>query len=270
MPRPVLVRTLLIVVAAALPPAGAIAILFLHPLPIGLPLALIVGAIAWCALGIVVAHHLLPTWDRWLRAQRRRYRGERIACLTFDDGPEEPWTAELLDRLREAQVRATFFLLGEKAQRHPALVARIAREGHAIGNHGMHHRILALRGAPAIRAEIDDAAAAIEAAGGGRPAHVRAPHGFTSPALRRVLRERGLALVPWTKGVWDTDGADRETLLARFAKRFDDLEILLLHDGLDAALTSRDRRATVAALPAIVAEYRRRGYRFATIPELDE
>ncbi len=77
-----------------------------------------------------------------------------------------------------------------------------------------------------------------------------------------------MQLVPWTKGIWDTDGADPELLLKRFSKKFQRLEILLLHDGIGQASANETRSSTVQALPEIIEKYRKSEYEFRLIGDL--
>jgi len=78
----------------------------------------------------------------------------------------------------------------------------------------------------------------------------------------------GLTLIPWTKGIWDTDMPPADELIRRVSKKFEPLEILLLHDGIDNRKIPQNRDSMVAALPKIIEEYRKRGYTFMTISEL--
>lgn len=268
MPKKVLLKTLVILLPMALLPIAALNYVLSIPAPAWLRIAISVMAITWIGFGIYALYLLWPRWDGWLSSLRRKHRGKKIAALTFDDGPDEPWTRQILDILRQEGILATFFVLGEKAKSSPEMVQLIASEGHDVGNHTMSHRILAHRGAGFARQEIARASEAIAGACGQRPVLFRAPHGFKSPSIRQVLEEQGLKLIPWTKGLWETDGAKKSTLLKRFRKRFSKLEILLLHDGADSALTLKSRKATVEVLPDIIKEYRRLGYQFMSIGEL--
>jgi peptidoglycan/xylan/chitin deacetylase (PgdA/CDA1 family) len=161
-------------------------------------------------------------------------------------------------------VRATFFVVGEAARRHPALVRRMVDEGHTIGSHTDSHRKLAWLSAASIARELDGAADAIVAAGAPSPAWFRAPHGFKSPFLPAALRRRGLHLVAWTHGVWDTDCPGAEVIAERAISCLDDGEILLLHDGTLGA----DRSQTAQAVARIVKTAQERGITLVSVPEM--
>lgn len=191
---------------------------------------------------------------------------DRAVALTFDDGPNPDATPRILDVLRESQVSATFFLLGKHVERWPQLARRIADEGHAIGNHGYHHRKLHLRGPGYTRVDLCLGTEVIlRATGQGPPKHFRAPHGFRSPWVNAIARELGQRAVGWTLGVWDTDRPGAEAIAERVRRGVRPGSILLLHDG-DAYDPEGDRTQTADALSQVIRELRSRGYRFALLP----
>ncbi len=227
-----------------------------------------IAALSWIVAGVIVARVLIPQWDPVLQRMQRRHRGEQLVALTFDDGPDEPWTERILDILKAESVAATFFVLANKARAHPELVRRMIDDGHEVGNHTVSHRILAHRSRAAIEGELTSAQKALASITGARPHLFRAPHGFMTARVRHICQELGLTPIPWTRGLWDTDGADASMIIARLGENLGDPEILLLHDGLDEGLTCQSREATVAALSNIIRRYRDRGYRFVRISTL--
>ena len=225
-------------------------------------------AIIWTSIGIYVIYLLIPKWSGWLKLTRIRCNGKKVVALTFDDGPDKEWTSQILDILKRENIPATFFILGSKAANEREVVARIAAGGHDIGNHTTSHEILTMRSPKFIKSEVEQTNKTIENITGKKPTFFRSPHGFKSPFLGIILKRNNLKLIPWTKGIWDSDGGQANVLFERFSKFFDPLEILLLHDGVDHALTSGGRKATVEVLPRIIEEYRRRNYHFVKIGEL--
>lgn len=190
----------------------------------------------------------------------------REVTLTFDDGPTVPYTAQILDVLREHGVKATFFVCGAAAERHPELVRRIAAEGHEIGNHTYSHPYLHLQSRELIAAEIDRTQAVLERIVGRRPTMFRPPFGVRWFPLWPLLKERGLTMMLWTDR--GHDGAlDAAGVVARSLRRLRPGSIILLHDGYEAA-ASGDRSATVAALPSIIQGARAKGLTFAPLPTL--
>ncbi|MFI5246340.1 MAG: polysaccharide deacetylase family protein, partial [Gemmatimonadales bacterium] len=189
----------------------------------------------------------------------------RVA-LTFDDGPSMD-TPAVLAALEREGIRATFFILGRHAEQHPQLVRSIALAGHEIGNHTWSHRVLALARPGQLAAEIDRTQQLLARLCLRAPRLFRAPRGYQGPLVRAALRRRGLALIGWTRGAWDSERRAATDIAALAAAKPRDGDILLLHDGAGTPGEQR-RDRTAEAIPLIVREYRRRGFRFVTVPEL--
>ncbi|WP_327227876.1 polysaccharide deacetylase family protein [Streptomyces platensis] len=183
----------------------------------------------------------------------------RCIALTFDAGPGKD-TPELLDLLKKEQVPATFFLLGEDhVLKHPKTVRRMATEGHELANHTWSHRILTDLDAEGIRTELARTQDAIERVTGRKPTLMRPPQGRTDREVVRVSRELGLAQVLWSATAKDYSTTDSALITRRILDAADRDGIILLHDIYDG---------TVPAVPGIIAELKRRGYTFVTVPQL--
>jgi peptidoglycan/xylan/chitin deacetylase (PgdA/CDA1 family) len=151
-------------------------------------------------------------------------------ALTFDDGPDPQVTPRVLDLLDRYQARATFFVIGAKAARHPELVRELAARGHTLGNHSQTHPpFLMLQGKRAIAREVALAQAAIRAAGA-EPLAFRPPVGITSPDLWRVLAGQGLACVNFSCRARDLGNRRVPGLAGRMLATVRAGDILLLHD----------------------------------------
>ena len=193
---------------------------------------------------------------------------EPAAALTFDDGPDPETTPRLLDLLRQHGARATFFLIGKRVARYPELVARIAAEGHAIGNHSWDHP--ALPGLPG--AEVADqlrrTTAAIVAACAAAPALMRPPYGDQSFASYLAARRLGLGVVAWSVVGADWSDDKGATIAARILDGLHPGAIVLLHDSLASWGEDRfrDRAPTLAAVEAVLTA--KADWRFVTVPEL--
>jgi peptidoglycan-N-acetylglucosamine deacetylase len=198
------------------------------------------------------------------RSLRRGPRDARAVALTFDDGPSDD-TPAVLAALDRAGVRATFFVLGEAAARRPDLVRAIAAQGHLVALHGHTHAKLLAVGPGRVATELDRCAAAIRAAGVEPAPLFRAPHGFRGPFLGPALRRRGLTLVGWTRGVFDTARPGPDVIAARACAGMRGGEILLLHDGCGTAGIDPRREQTAAAVPEIVRRWREAGFTFVTV-----
>ncbi len=199
---------------------------------------------------------------------RKGRRDRRQVALTFDDGPG-PDTTAVLDALDLAGVKATFFVLGAAVREWPALVREVVRRGHLVALHGYSHRKLHLAGPQTIADELDRGRDAIRAAGVEPAPFFRAPHGFKGPLVGRALRRRGLRLVGWTRGVWDTERPGAEVIAERACARPKGGEILLLHDGCGTPGLDPRRDQTAAAIPEIARRWRAAGFEFVTVDALE-
>jgi peptidoglycan/xylan/chitin deacetylase (PgdA/CDA1 family)/uncharacterized membrane protein YbhN (UPF0104 family) len=190
------------------------------------------------------------------------------AAITFDDGPSAEYTPRILDELREARVRATFFVLGRHVRAHPDIARRIVEEGHELASHGDDHSLLTFEGPRDIARQLRALDEAVVAATGSAPAPLfRAPHGFRSPFLVPVARRLGYRVVGWTAGVWDTAKPGIDRIVDRSVSKLHPGAILLLHDA-DGSGSGDDRSQTVAALPGIIAAGKDQGLEFVTVSEL--
>jgi peptidoglycan/xylan/chitin deacetylase (PgdA/CDA1 family) len=182
-------------------------------------------------------------------------------ALTFDDGPNPKWTPRLLDVLAEHEVKATFFMLGSRAQAEPQLVRRIAAEGHLIGNHSWSHPNLARTGARRVCDELARTTEMLKQITGEGVKYFRPPFGARRPVVFRIARELGLRVVMWNAMTSDWSEPSAERIAGRLAEKIERLgrrgraANIVLHDGghLEQGV---DRGASVAAAGMLVARYR--------------
>jgi uncharacterized protein (TIRG00374 family) len=189
-----------------------------------------------------------------------------VVALTFDDGPSAETTPRILDALRREGVRATFFVLGKHAERHPEIVERIVREGHELGSHGYDHGILAFAGPAEVHRQLHRTERILRGAGAPPPRVFRAPHGFRSPFVTRTARRLGYRTCAWSAGVFDTARPGAHVIVERSARALRPGAVLLLHDA--DGWGDDDRSQTADALPAIIDAARHRGLGFATMSEM--
>ena len=199
-------------------------------------------------------------------------------ALTFDDGPNPPYTDRILDVLRQERVRATFFVVGRAAAAYPRTLARIARDGHEIGNHTWDHPHMIVESRATMRAELLRTDAAIARVTGKRPTLMRPPFGARDFAVIGEAAKLGYRVVMWSVPLpkdWEQPGD--ATIARRVIERVEDGSIIVLHDGNRGILCGRDRHTTahdcdrtqeVAATREIVDALHARGYRFVTVPQL--
>ena len=230
-----------------------------------------VAALA-CAAVVLVGAGIYDAFGPRSNAFGRTYWSgdtqQKVVALTFDDGPNEPYTSRVLDILRREHVRATFFLIGRNVRRFPGSVARIVREGHVVGNHSDSHPVgFALESQPQLRREVDDAEESIHLAGGIYPSLFRPPQGLRSPWLMSVLGADSLVAVTWDDAPRDWDPHPAAELVRRTLRQVHPGAIILLHDGMNLTHEA-DQSETVKALPRIIDALRAQGYQFRTVPEL--
>jgi len=192
--------------------------------------------------------------------------GKRVS-LTFDDGPAEPFTRQVLDILREHQVPATFFVCGKNVEKHPDMLRRIVAEGHEVGNHTYSHLFVYFKSRRRMAEEIDRTQAVIEGVVGFRPNVFRPPYGARWFGLVPTLLQRGMHLILWSATGYDWK-KDVQGITESALRELKPGAVILLHDGRDTRPAAEiDRSRTVAALPAIIAGARQQGYTFAPLKE---
>jgi peptidoglycan-N-acetylglucosamine deacetylase len=180
-----------------------------------------------------------------------------IVRLTFDDGPVRANTPRVLDVLRKFRVKATFFVIGERARRHPRLVKREYREGHSVQNHTYTHPDLITLGNAEIRRELRATNRAIRAAGVPRPYRFRPPHGHTNARVRGLGVSLGLIQTLWNVDPHDWESPPASEICRRVVTNVRAGSIVLLHDGSGSN--------TVEALPCIIKRLRAQGYGFGEL-----
>ena len=180
--------------------------------------------------------------------------GEKYVALTFDDGPRRGTTERLLDGLKERGAKATFFLIGQQIEDNAALVARMAEEGHQIGNHTWSHQRLDGILPDEAAQEVARTEAALEALLGGGEYWLRPPYGQVAEGV-----ELGVPMVKWSVDPRDWESRDAEKVTRAILDCVEPNSIILLHDiystSVDAALRVVDR-------------LQEEGYWFVTVEEL--
>lgn len=193
--------------------------------------------------------------------------GQKVLALTFDDGPNDPWTLRLLDVLARHQVPATFFMVGRYVRQRPEIARAVAQAGHAIGNHTFSHCNLIFASPAKLRQELEETSDAIEQATGERPFLFRPPFGGRRPGTFPVVREHKMVPVMWRVTCFDWSAKSHEDILRHARRQIAGGEVVLLHDGGHLRL-GEDRSATLRAVDELIAEYKDRGFTFLTVPEM--
>jgi peptidoglycan-N-acetylglucosamine deacetylase len=173
-------------------------------------------------------------------------------AITIDDGPDPEVTSRVLDLLDEHHARATFFCIGERVDRHPALARAIVARQHEIGNHTYRHLMhFSLLGPRGVATEIARAQEAIGAATGEVARFFRAPAGLRNPFLEPALTRANLQLVSWTRRGFDTVNGSAGRVLESLTRHLQGGDILLLHDG-HAARTASGSPVILEVLPRLL------------------
>jgi peptidoglycan/xylan/chitin deacetylase (PgdA/CDA1 family) len=187
-----------------------------------------------------------------------------LVALTFDDGPTARYTDEVLAILREHDVKATFFVVGEALERSPAECQKLVAEGHELGNHSYSHPRLVLQPYSFIREEIEKTDALIRACGQQGEIHFRSPNGKKLILLPYYLARTGRKNIFWDVEAesYRDIAADAEQIVEHVLAETRPGSIILLHVMYESRAESR------AALPGIIQGLKAKGYRFVTVSEL--
>lgn len=190
--------------------------------------------------------------------------GEKVLYLTFDAGYENGCTAKILDTLKEKQVPAAFFLVGNYIQRSPDLVRRMVAEGHTVGNHTMHHYDMSrLSDKAAFSRELTDLEALYkETVGQELPKYYRPPQGIYSEENLKMAQELGYKTLFWSLAYVDWNNDAQPTKEAAFAKL-----LPRTHNGAVVLLHSTSK-TNAEILGELIDKWKAMGYRFGTLEEL--
>jgi peptidoglycan-N-acetylglucosamine deacetylase len=195
--------------------------------------------------------------------------GSRQLALTFDDGPNDPWTPRLLEVLDHQQIRATFFLIGRFVAQRPDIARQIAAAGHVIGNHTYDHPNLIFAGTREVESQVRRCAEALQQAVGGHSNLFRPPYGGRTPQALRTVRRCGLVPVLWSVSGGDWDAQSAAQIENKVMGSVEGGDVILLHDGGHRHL-GVDRAFTVDAVEQLILRCRDQGFTFVTVPEMME
>jgi peptidoglycan/xylan/chitin deacetylase (PgdA/CDA1 family) len=183
-----------------------------------------------------------------------------FVAMTFDDGPSAENTPRLLDMLKERDIKATFFMIGENAARYPDIVRRVAAEGHEIGNHSWSHPLLAKMTDAEVREQLQKTQDAISQAGGGVPRLLRPPYGgFTERQRRWANAVFGFKIVFWSVDPLDWKIRNTAHVESEIIKQTKPGAIILAHDI---------HKTSVDAMPVTLDTLLSEGFKFVTVSQL--
>lgn len=184
----------------------------------------------------------------------------RQIAISFDDGPAQAHTAEILQVLRHYQVPAAFFCIGKNIAGKEALLQQMANGGHIIGNHSYsHHFWFDMFSTKQMLADVQQMSEAVKNAVGLQPLLFRPPYGVTTPRMRKVMDRTGYKAIGWNIRSLDTVIKEEEKLLERITRQLQPGAVVLLHDTC---------AGTLAVLPRFIEAARSKGYEFVRIDKL--
>lgn len=222
------------------------------------------GYVALSTLGVLV-----PQLEMYGDVVSSFAPGRKCVALTFDDGPHPVTTTAVLDLLESRGQRATFFVIGEKAEQYPDIVRRIHGGGHTLGLHGFTHaRLYSFKAPRAVRDDIVRTQDAVERICGVRPTLFRPPVGYVSHRTAAGARAAGVKIVIWSvRGLDGLGSTSHARVVRRIARKLEDGAIVMLHD---AAEREHFEPAGVGALPEILDLLERAGLQSRGLGELLE
>lgn len=192
---------------------------------------------------------------------------KRLVAMTFDDGPNEPYTTQIAEYLHKKQISGTFFLVGECLKRYPKTAAKLVKLGHVIGNHSTSHRFGASLSTNAYQQEIESTQNLIYSQIRKRPLLFRPPWLLRTPGFLNRLLQHGLSVV---SGEFchplEVAGINAKSIAKLAVLQTKPGTILIFHDG-DNGKTG-NRLQTVEALKLVVTELQRLNYLFVSVDEL--
>jgi len=216
--------------------------------------------------GILSYGYFFPASDVFGKTYAQAVTTQKVIALSFDDGPNEPYTSQILDILSSYGVKATFFVVGKNVEYYPDVARRIVAEGHVLGNHSYTHKALSEFDVPDY-SEVDLAQAAIYNVTGVRPHLFRPPYGRKTPWELEYVKRKGLVTVTWSVSANDPHKPPSDAITEKVLHAARPGAIILLHDG-NGIKHGADRSRTVAALPQIIESLKAQGYTFVTVPEV--
>lgn len=217
--------------------------------------------------GYLTLNAVMPTSSFYGPVFYQGSQSDKEVALTFDDGPNPPYTYQLLDILAKYNVKATFFLIGQNAEKFPETAKTIVLKGHQIGSHTYTHSDLLKLDETQITAEMVKSIDTIQESAGARPRILRPPHGFRDPLVLQVAKEQKLDIVQWSVMAEDWKKPGFDVIAERVIRNVRNGSIVLLHDG-DGVSVGGDRSQTVAATEIIIQRLQQKGYRFVTVDEI--
>lgn len=188
--------------------------------------------------------------------EKEHSQEKKKIALTFDDGPHPVYTPKMLDVLKEKNVKATFFLLGEQVEKYPEIVKRISDEEHLIGNHSYQHEQLSKLSVEQACAKVNRTNELIKSITGRSPEYIRPPFGDWKDKLDSQVN---MIEVLWDVDTLDWSSQNKEKVINKVVTKAEEGDIILMHDSYET---------TVTATAEIIERLEKEGFEFVTVDEL--
>ncbi len=190
-------------------------------------------------------------------------------ALTFDDGPSPIWTPKILDELKRANIKATFFMVGHHVKKYPDVAKRVAKEGHQIGNHGYAHSVLLYYTPEELEEEIKYTEHVIRDVTGKTTKCFRPPKALITKEEKGKIKSMGYNVVLWSLNSKDWVTFDNKSMIRYILRNIQNGDIILFHDsGGIFKREGGDRSETVSAIPLLTEKLKERDFKCVTIDEL--
>ena len=220
---------------------------------------------AYCLL--LIAYSLIVFWgcynvgsDFFINIVCKATTDKKEIAISFDDGPVENYTKQILAILNSENIKATFFCIGNRIAGNEAILKQVQAEGHIIGNHSYsHHFWFDMYSAKKMQDDLQQMDAEMERVTGLKPKLFRPPYGVTNPNLAKAIRNGGYTPVGWSLRSMDTVIMDGKKLLAKVNEGIKPGAVFLFHD------TSK---TTLSVLPEFIQEVKKRGYNIIPLDKL--
>ena len=224
------------------------------------------------AMAVSVALFCIFFDEAWLVRKNTIFRvdtHDKVVALTFDDGPSPVWTPKILDELKKANIKATFFMLGEHVAKYPEIARRVAQEGHEIGNHTYDHHVLLYYKLDKLTKEIKDTERIIQKTTGQTTRYFRPPKAWLTNEEKKKIESLGYKVVLWSLNSKDWVTFDDKYIVRYIVRNIRSGDIILFHDsGGVFGTEGGNRHETVITIPGLVKKLTEKGYKFVTISEL--
>jgi peptidoglycan/xylan/chitin deacetylase (PgdA/CDA1 family) len=193
----------------------------------------------------------------------------KVVALTFDDGPSPVWTRLILNELKKAGIKATFFMTGRHVDQYPEIAKQVAQEGHEIENHGYAHNVVVYYREEELEEEIRYTELLIKSVTGKSTHYFRPPKAWLGPKSKQKIKQMGYNVVLWSLNSKDWVTFDAKYMTRVISSKIKNGDILLFHDsGGVFKDEGGDRSQTVAVISLLAEALRKKGFQFVTIDEL--